>query len=149
MRIGIDLHGVLDTNPNFFVRLAEELKHTCLMYDRRNEVHIITGMPWSDELKKELCSYHPKGYRWWTHFHSITDHLLDAGIEFEIDEQGNKSFPEKLWNSNKAQYCALWGIDIMYDDSPTYGKYFVTPYVLYQHSSKEERKTYNKKELFN
>jgi len=145
MKIGIDLHGVLDTNPELFTDMACEVLNSIIA--TKPEVHIVTGMPWSKELREELVVY-GNGVKWWTHFYSITDDLLKRNIKWEVDENGNKSFPDYSWNIAKAIYCSHHNIDIMYDDSPTYGRYFITPYVQYQHTSEEERKTFDKKKLF-
>jgi hypothetical protein len=46
----------------------------------------------------------------------------------------------EIWNPTKAALCATAGIDIMVDDSPIYGKYFLdvkTQYVQYTPEMRE------------
>ena len=62
MKIGLDIHGVCDTNPEFFKEL------TRLFFQAGHEIHILTGRRESDgalnEIKELGLDY--------THFFSIT-----------------------------------------------------------------------------
>ena len=37
---------------------------------------------------------------------------------------------DELWNKAKADYALEEKLDLVYDDSPRYGKYFKTPYCM-------------------
>ena len=63
-KIGIDIHGVLDTLPEFFSFLAESV------IKNNGEVHIITGGEWTEKLEKQLSSIK------YTHKFSVYEHLL-------------------------------------------------------------------------
>lgn len=122
MKIGIDIHGVLDTNP-FFKQMALSMRHD------GDEVHIITGTSIELALKDlEKLDMH-KGFHY-THLYSITDDLINRGIPVEWKDGNNPFFPYEEWDKAKAEYCAKNGIDIHFDDTKRYGEYFTTPFAL-------------------
>ena len=122
MKIGIDIHGVLDTNP-FFKQMALSMRHD------GDEVHIITGTSIELALKDlEKLDMH-KGFHY-THLYSITDDLISRGIPVEWKDGNNPFFPYEEWDKAKAEYCAKNGIDIHFDDTKRYGEYFTTPFAL-------------------
>lgn len=123
-KLGIDIHGVLDCSPKFFVAQALEV------LKRKGEVHIITGIPYSDKLEKELLGYN-NGEKYWTHFFSIESYLLMMNTSYEIDLKGRKAFDANVWDRVKAHYCAERKIDLHFDDSPEYAQYFSTPIMLF------------------
>ena len=123
-KLGIDIHGVLDTHPKYFVAQALEV------LKRKGEVHIITGVPYSDDLEKELLRYN-NGVKYWTHFFSIESYLLMMNTPFELNLKGRKSFNADVWDKVKAHYCLERKIDLHYDDSPEYAQYFKTPIMLF------------------
>ena len=116
IKIGIDYHGVIDKNPRRFRVFAKD------MIKENVEVHIITGT-----RKKDFKHKIP-----YTHFHSVTDDFLKRKIPYHIDENGNPSFDNEIWDKAKAEYCKKHKIDLMIDDSDVYGKYFSTPYYQYR-----------------
>ena len=122
MKIGIDIHGVLDTNP-FFKQMALSMRHD------GDEVHIITGTSTELALKDlEKLDMH-KGFHY-THLYSITDDLISRGIPVEWKDGNNPFFPYEEWDKAKAEYCAKNGIGIHFDDTKRYGDYFTTPFAL-------------------
>ena len=123
-RLGIDIHGVLDCNPKFFVAQALEV------LKRKGEVHIITGIPYSDDVEQELLGYN-NGQKFWTHYFSIESYLVMMNTSYGYDLRGRKSFDASIWDRVKAHYCAERNIDLHYDDSPEYAQYFTTPIMLY------------------
>ena len=123
-RLGIDIHGVLDTHPKYFVAQALEV------LKRKGEVHIITGVPFSDKVEKELLTYNT-GEKYWTHFFSIESYLLAMNVPFEFNLKGRRSFEAKVWDKVKAHYCVEHKIDLHYDDAPEYAQYFSTPIMLF------------------
>ena len=124
MKIGIDIHGVLDTNP-FFKHMALSM----CFHQVGNEVHIITGTSTELALKDlENLDMH-RGFHY-THLYSITDDLISRGIPVEWKDGNNPFFPYEEWDKAKAEYCAKNGIDIHFDDTKRYGEYFTTPFAL-------------------
>ncbi len=117
MKIGLDYHGVISEYSEFFRELALSFMK------RGHEIHIITGLKKSDFLKKNKKTNIPYNY-----FYSITDDLLDK-ISYIVDIEGRPRFSEYGWNTAKAKYCEDKNIDMMFDDSDIYGKYFSTPYI--------------------
>ena len=112
MKIGIDVHGVADTLPEIFTKfstLSDDI-----------EIHIITGGSITPKFKNqidELGIAHK-------HVFSITDSLVESGENVRWADSENPWFDEELWNKAKADYCDRVGIDIMFDDTIRYAKYF-------------------------
>jgi len=126
MKIGIDIHGVLDKEPKFFATMTK------LFVEARHEVHVITGVTIKPEnrigqktldLLKELDIYY-------THIFSIVDHHEKIGTEIEYpDGSDNPWMDGELWDKCKGEYCEKHNIDIMLDDTRRYGDYFKTSFV--------------------
>jgi hypothetical protein len=118
MKLGLDIHGVLDSNPKFF----SDLSHAVI--NAGGQVHIITG-PAFDKVK----FYLEENKIAYTNFFSIVD---NAGKEVEYDSDGNPWLPTEKWDRAKAKYCKDNDIDLHIDDSSEYGKYFKTPYAFFK-----------------
>lgn len=118
LKIGIDVHGVLDTFPEV-VKLIETLKNLDDV-----EIHIITGLTKEDAVKQigHLLDLDT------IHYFSIVDSLIADHVTI-VWEDGLPYAPKHLWNRAKAKYCKANDIDFMLDDSPTYGEYFKDPSV--------------------
>ena len=134
MKLGLDIHGVIDSNPESFAFLSQSVIAT------GGEVHIITGGSWTEDLENQIREY---GVKWTTHF-SVYDYLLDSGI----DSIGTIQFPDgtiqkkfdfQLWDTIKAGYCRSKNIDLHIDDTEVYSKYFTTPFLLYKSSDDFEK----------
>lgn len=123
-KLGLDIHGVLDTYPSFFVKQALDT------ISNNGEVHIITGIPYSKEILHELLSYN-KGEKYWTHYFSIVEYLKARGEKYTIDDKGRYWFNIEIWDKAKAEYCEDTRIDLHYDDSPEYARHFKTPIMLF------------------
>ena len=121
MKLGLDIHGVLDKHPELFVELSKA-------YD---EVHIITGIAISKNLIEQLLSYN-NGERFWTHLVSIQDELSKTTIPLTYNEKNRPVFIDEPWDSFKGKYCYKHGIDLMIDDTERYGKYFTTKFILFK-----------------
>lgn len=118
MKIGLDIHGVCDKNPEFFAELSR------LFVGAGHEVIIITGRMEShgaiDEIRSLGISY--------TKFYSIADYHKSIGTKMWYDEKGNPWIDDDTWNMTKAEICEKENIDFHIDDSSVYGDFFKTPY---------------------
>jgi len=134
MKLGLDIHGVIDSNPKSFAFMSQSV------VTNGGEVHIITGGSWTTELEEQLKGY---GIKWTSHF-SVYDYLVESGI----DSIGTIQFPDgtiqkkfdyDLWDTIKAGYCRSNKIDLHIDDTEVYSKYFTTPFLLYKSSDDFEK----------
>ena len=134
MKLGLDIHGVIDSNPESFAFMSQSV------ITNNGEVHIITGGSWTTDLEEQLKGY---GIKWTSHF-SVYDYLVDSGI----DSIGTIQFPDgtiqkkfdyHLWDTIKAGYCRSNNIDLHIDDTEVYSKYFTTPFLLYKSSEDFEK----------
>ena len=134
MKLGLDIHGVIDSNPDSFAFMSQSV------ITAGGEVHIITGGSWTQNLENQIKEY---GIKWTSHF-SVYDYLLDSGI----DSIGTIQFPDgtiqkkfdyHLWDTIKAGYCKSNNIDLHIDDTEVYSKYFTTPFLLYKSSEDFEK----------
>lgn len=120
LKIGLDIHGICDANPEFFSELSR------LFVNAGHDVHIITGRRVSDGALKEIkdlgLSY--------THFFSISDYHVEKGTKVWEDDEGNPWLEGELWDRTKGDYCAKNQIDFHIDDTARYGDYFKTTFML-------------------
>jgi hypothetical protein len=120
MKIGLDIHGVCDTNPEFFKEMSR------LFVEAGHEVHILTGMRVSDgaldEIKELGISY--------THFFSIADYHEQSGTAISNDSNGNPWMDNEAWDRTKGDYCEKHKIDFCIDDTERYGDHFTTPFAF-------------------
>lgn len=122
-KVGLDLHGVIDTLPEFFSFLSDSI------IKNGGEVHIITGGSWTKELQNQIESHGIK----WTHKFSVYDYLIEIGTEKEgehtfVDGTIQDKFPKEIWDKVKADYCKDNGINLHIDDTLVYNDYFTTPF---------------------
>ena len=130
MKFGFDVHGVLDTHPGIYAAI------TAALVAAEHEVHVVTGHQETPELVDKLSSF---GIRW-THWFSIVQYHLDLG-EVEVIFEGKQPWMDKeVWNHTKAEYCERVRLDLLIDDSPIYGSYFMgkTVYCLQQNPKAQE-----------
>lgn len=120
LKIGLDIHGICDANPEFFSELSR------LFVNAGHEVHILTGRRVSDGALEEIeglgLSY--------THFFSISDYHVEIGTKVWEDDEGNPWLEGELWDRTKGDYCAKHKIDFHIDDTARYGDYFKTTFML-------------------
>ena len=116
MKIGFDVHGVIDKNYSTFAFLSK------IWGANGHEVHIVTGNRKNHSIEEILYKYNIV----YTHFFSVTDYLIEHGYNHTIDDKNNLWFDEDVWNCQKGNYASRVGLDIHYDDSDVYGKYFPT-----------------------
>lgn len=123
MKLGLDIHGVLDTNPKEFVNLAKKVRR------EGGEVHIITGSSITPELYTQLTNYN-NGKEFWDHIVSIEDELSKLYPPIKIDGYGRPNWKDEDWDRFKGDYCKENRIDVHYDDTERYTKYFTTPIII-------------------
>ena len=133
-KLGLDIHGVINTMPEFFTFLADSF------IKNGGEVHIITGGSWTEKLDNKIKSIGIK----YTHKFSVYDYLIKTGepttgqIEFP-DGTVQMKFDDTLWNSMKGRYCKDNNIDLHIDDTLVYNDFFSTPFTrLWSHNSKSK-----------
>ena len=127
MKLGLDIHGVCDSNP-IFKEIASA------MVQANHEVYIITGSTVNDAIR-DLREVGMIGGRHYTSIFSITDYLLAKGAEVKWKDEHNPVFASSLWDTAKAEFCKEMGIDLHIDDSNIYASYFLTPCSVYHASS--------------
>lgn len=126
LKIGLDFHGVIDSNPTFFSSLSN------MIVKDGGEVHIITGGSWSDSFEEQLSNF---GIAW-THKFSVYDHLVDIDTptvgEYQFpDGEVQKRFVDGHWDRVKADYCKENKISLHFDDTLIYNDFFETPFCRY------------------
>ena len=117
MKLGIDIHGVLDKHPEIIKPLME------MFIKSGNTVYIISGSP-INKIFKELKELRCIALK---HFHyaiSIIDFLKSKGVKFRVDGGGNWWCDEDTWWESKARICNELKIDVLIDDSKKYKPHF-------------------------
>ena len=125
MKIGFDIHGVLDKDPELFKYIINALRQ------KGHEVHVITGREINDDLLKELDELRiPYDYLF-----SITSYHKSIGtyITYKNDDPTQPLIAPPKWDRTKGEYAKEVGLDIHIDDSEVYGDYFPkeTNYVIF------------------
>lgn len=116
MKFGLDIHGTITKKPKFFAEFSKRV------ISNGHEIHIITGSMRTPHLEEEL----KESGVIFTHFFSISDTLIAEHKKVTLKDKNNPVFDNELWNKSKAKYCDENNIDIHFDDSLEYGKYFTT-----------------------
>ena len=119
-KIGFDVHGVIDSDPEFFSLLIQDLLKTGW------EVHIITGKA-QETVEKELQLMNIT----YTHLFSIADYHKNISTVINYDEKGNPWMDKKLWDRTKGDYCLRENILLHIDDTERYKNYFKTNFSLF------------------
>ncbi len=125
IKIGFDVHGVIDKDPNFFATLIYHLR------TEGHEVHIITGRELDDYIYDKLKCFNIN----FDKIFSITSYHKRIGthITYKNEDPTQPLIAPSKWDRTKADYAERHGLDLHIDDSKTYGHYFTgnTQYVLY------------------
>lgn len=148
-KIAIDIHGVLDFNPKYFVSLAMSV------IKNGGEVHILTGSEWSEELERELYGYSKKilgaKIKYWTYFASVITILKENNEPMYFNHnRGHWCVNSNdTWDKIKGEYCKQYKINEIYDDTIEYRKYMpeFTNFFLYSHNPVEHEKKLKNKHL--
>lgn len=130
--IGLDIHGVINTIPEFFAFLTDSI------IKNGGNVHIITGGTWNKNLQDEVDRYNIK----YTHVFSVYDYLIESNanqigsISFE-DGTIQRKFEDEQWDRVKGEYCSKNNIMMHIDDTLIYNEYFTTPFCrFWSHNNK-------------
>jgi len=94
-KIALDIHGVIDQEPEFFSWLSRRLKL------KEWEIHILTGGRYvhNEKLLKEWNIHYD-------HFFSITDYHLNLGTPMLPGTcDGEVCVTDELWDCVKGEYC--------------------------------------------
>ena len=134
MRIGIDLHGVIDDDPGWFCGfLSAFMAEFGKWRERKFTVCIISGPPKKD-IKAELEKH---GFRYGLEFdeiYSVVDHLKEKGVEMWQDGRGRWWTYDEEWWKAKAEICEKHDVDVLIDDKEewkTHFKNIKTKFLLY------------------
>lgn len=130
LRLGLDLHGVVDAYPQKFALLGEAVRNS------GGSVYIITGA--SQELAMKQISDLKIGHEFYDIILSITDHLKSRGIPFIQNDDGGIRVDDEIWDKVKSEMVKELKIDLHIDDSPVYGKYF-EPGIYLKFNEREKR----------
>jgi hypothetical protein len=121
MKIGFDLHGVIDTYPEIIYPMIK------LLRKMENEICIVSGPSQSiiktDLEKIKFSDIYPNIDKW-TSIYSIVDFLKMSGVKTWEDENGNVWTDEQIWWDSKAKICQIYEIDFIIDDSEKYRSAF-------------------------
>ena len=120
MKLGFDIHGVIDTFA-VFPALINKLVECGV------EVHVITGLA-REEAEEQIGHLIDLDK---VKYFSIADYLEERDDVEVTWIDGLPWADEKAWNNSKADYCAEQGIDMLFDDSPTYAQTFEGIETLY------------------
>ncbi|KKL27018.1 hypothetical protein LCGC14_2389350 [marine sediment metagenome] len=132
MKVGFDIHGVIDTFGIFQDMMNKMIE------DDDVEVHVISGLARAEAERRigHIVDLSKVKY------FSITDYL-ESRLDIEVKWiDGLPWSDETAWNNAKANYCQDEGIDVLFDDSPVYGKTFDNIATVYCQVRNPNRKTY-------
>lgn len=113
MKIGLDLHGVVDRFPREFSILT---RRWTKVYG--HEVHIVTGEGWAsavEQVNRLVATY--------THHFSIVDHHQVARTQMTLKDDG-WWMPKESWDRSKGDYAKEVGLDIHFEDTLEYAPWF-------------------------
>ena len=115
MKFAFDVHGVLDS----LVEYRDLMRH---LHAGGHEIYIISGQPLDEEMKKFLFT--SELVHCYDNYYSIESYLLEQGVHPFEERQAGKFWSDEIWDPVKAQICKDEGIDMIFDDSPTYAESF-------------------------
>lgn len=125
MKLGLDIHGVIDAKRELFVEFTSMLRDCNEKLGHSHEVHILTGPRESDLKPEELAGI------WYTHLFSIVDFHVAKGTAMEWVKD-RAWMADYDWDRTKADYAREHQLDLTIDDSETYQHFFSTPYMIFK-----------------
>ena len=114
LKVGLDIHGVIDAHPVFFSKLTQSL------IEKGHQVYIITGARITDDLIWKLTELGIV----WSSLYSITDYNINRGERVHFADPSNPWMDSTTWDSTKAKICYDLKVDIHVDDTLRYGEWF-------------------------
>jgi len=111
--IGVDVHGTIDANPEFFepyLRLMTKMGHI---------LFIISGPP-KDQIVEELEQLEIMQGVHYSTIISVVDYLRNCGEKMWQDEKQTWWCKDEVWWASKARICAEFGLTHMIDDKIEY-----------------------------
>lgn len=118
LKIGLDYHGVIDNNPDYFADVCREA------HNRGHLIYVISGAPKAAITSKLQSSQMPYDFVF-----SILDYCLVMG---KIEQTATGiMINDNDWNKAKAEFCKRDNIDLHIDDSTIYCRFFDNRYCLY------------------
>lgn len=124
IKIGLDIHGVIDRDPDFFATFI------LLLRAEGHEVHILTGREISNKLINKLNDQSIA----YDQLFSITSYHKEIGthIAYKNGDRTQPLIAPPKWDRTKADYAERVMLDFHIDDSLVYGQYFRhTQYIVY------------------
>lgn len=123
IKVGIDIHGVIDKDPDLFAALTKTLM------EKGHEVHVLTGRELSDELVNRLCDFNIS----YNQIFSITSYhkSIKTPMKFKNGDPTQPLIASSKWDRTKAMYAQSKKLDFHIDDSDVYGGYFAYIDTLY------------------
>ena len=118
MIVGLDLHGVIDSDPAYFIEFARDI------IEDGGTVHVITGHPINSEIYEQLsaCGFAKDLY---SSVQSIQDTLDEVKSPvLGLDVHGRNKYDDISWDSCKASLCKKLDVDVHIDDTMRYKDYF-------------------------
>lgn len=135
MKLGLDIHGVIDKYPEKMIALAQDTMK------KGGRVYIITGPP-AVKAREEmiaLMSQYQISKPFWNQIYSIVDWMKQKKIPNWTDANGHVwALREHDWNAVKGQIAIELGLDLHIDDSEEYGEYF--PPGVFCHMKNKDKK---------
>jgi len=125
MKLGLDIHGVLDTNPYLFINMAGMVKAS------GGIVYIITGSSLDEDLTALLLKLNG-GIKFWDHLISVQDGLMRDVKPIGYNKYKRPVWDDGTWDRFKGDFCFENKIDLHIDDTIRYKKYFKTPFLHYE-----------------
>jgi len=129
MRLGLDLHGVIDDDPIGFGQIIKDV-------GQNSSIYIISGPPVS-QIQSELSriGLTKKVNEYCNGVFSVVDYLKDQGVHMWQDSNERWWASEEDWWSSKAAICDKLKVHMMIDDCERYEPYFRninTKFLLYK-----------------
>lgn len=117
LKIGVDLHGVIDRNDIIFKMLSVAVRLSGV------KIYIISGPP-KEDVEKELRSLNIFKSIHYDEVHTIVDYLRTQPVEMWKDEKNTWWTADENWWSAKSAICKKLGITLMIDNTDKYKPYF-------------------------
>ena len=111
-KIGVDIHGVIDSSPNTIKEILRMLRLMGI------EIIIISGPP-LPMIKDQLTEMGLEIEKHYDKVYSIVNHLKDTGCK-RWKKNGLWYASEEDWNRSKGEICEKEKISFMIDDSEMY-----------------------------